>query len=341
MLCIVRSALAGLLALSSVSALATVTVERTQYDKTLREITVPAGQYLRVPLGDFRPGDLVAVTIDASNAVYKDVTACLAQGDVAFAYRPGSSCNGRVKGIAPFLIKDQPTATGTVYLILDNSFAGFIAKKLKFVSVTKTELSDEKAQQLQRALEGIHNRISTTFRDSDFDLTLKSCGEQNAYSETKTANITICSELLTRLLAQQNTGALLGIILHEYGHSLLNRWGEPGASEEDMADQFAAAMLLRDGDEGRRLLMQWVAYWQARDSVAEANAALRRGDTHSLSIQRARNLQEILNQPDGFMRRWNKMLYRHATPAELERAIQKPNRTDDVDLAQQARAKEF
>ncbi len=147
-------------------------------------------------------------------------------------------------------------------------------------------------------------------------------------------------ELYTDLVGKKNIGALLGIILHEYGHSLLNRWGEPGAGEEDMADQFAAALLLKGGDEGRQLLMQWVEWWEQQDSVAEANHALMNGDTHSLSIQRARNLKNYAMYPEDFTRRWNKMMYRHMTVSELDKVIAKPSKTDDLDLAKQAKLKQ-
>jgi hypothetical protein len=97
-------------------------------------------------------------------------------------------------------------------------------------------------------------------------------------------------------------------------------------------------LLLKGGDDGRQLLMQWVKWWEQQNSTVEVQNALKFGDTHSLSIQRARNLTNIALYPEDFMRRWNKMFYRHMTPAELDRVIAKPSKTDDVDLAKQAKA---
>lgn len=325
--------------LAPLTSLSEVTVDRLYADKVQQQIKVPAGRIARLPLGAYGVGDKVAVVIDVQNAVYKDITACLVWGSgAANAYRPGARCDGYVKATAPFTLQERTSAAGDLFLVLDNSYAALITKQVWVNTVFEKELPDNVVDGFKQMLGEVQRKMSSAFKNADVDLHLKSCGQRNAFSEVKTAAITLCNELVFDLLKERNTGALAGIFLHEYGHSMLNRWGEPGASEEDMADQFAAAMLLRDGDNGRRLLMQWIEFWKAQNSVAEANAALRYGDTHSLSIQRARNLQQILNLPHDFMRRWNKMLYRHMTEAELDRVLARPSVTDDLDLARQAKA---
>jgi hypothetical protein len=282
------------------------------------------------------------VLVATTNTAYKDITACLFTNEAAAkSYQTGDACMGHKKANAPFNIVAEPFVEDSqVWLVLDNGFANVIAKKLNVVVAFQKEWSDADVTMLRAELEKIHSRITATFKDSDFDLSLKSCGQQNAFSEKRTASITICQEMFADLAAKKNVGAMAGVMLHEYGHSLLNRWGEPGASEEDMADQFAAAMLLKGGDDGRQLLVQWIKFWEQHDSVAEANYVLKNGDTHSLSIQRARNLNQILIYPEDFIRRWNKMLYRHMTTAELDRVIQRPSKTDDLDLAKQARLRQ-
>lgn len=332
--------LAVVLAIASLGAVGAVNVERTLDGKKVSNLSLPPKQIVRVSLGTFGAGDKLAVIIQAENAVYKDITACLFTSEAqAMSYKAEMGCsNGVQKGHMPIQLGTEFKENSSAYLVLDNSFANVITKKLTYVTVFQKQLSDSDVAKLKTPLEKIHNKISKTFKNSDFDLSLKHCGQQNAFSEIKNANITVCQELYMDLVAKQNIGALVGIILHEYGHSLLNRWGEPGSSEEDMADQFAAALLLKDGDSGRQLLMQWVEFWKQRDSTAEANHALRNGDAHSLSIQRARNLTNIALYPEDFLRRWNKMFYRHMTIEELDRVIAKPSKTDDVDLAKQARA---
>lgn len=337
-----RLLLSALLSFASFAAIGAVHVERTYDGKSVTPITLPPKQIVRVPLGTFGVSDKLVVLVDATNAIYKDVTACIyTNEEAAKTYQAGKGCQlGVQKGIAPFKIIAEPfKEESQAWLVLDNSFANVISKKLNIHTIYQKQLSDAEVAQLKAPLENIHSKMTTTFRDSDFNLSLKPCGQQNAFSETKTADITVCQELFTDLVAKKNVGALLGIILHEYGHSLLNRWGEPGSKEEDMADQFAAALLLKGGDDGRQLLMQWVKWWEQRNSVAEAQHALKNGDTHSLSIQRARNLTNIALYPEDFMRRWNKMLYRHMTEAELDRVLAKPSKTDDLDLAMQAKGR--
>ncbi|MEQ1668756.1 MAG: hypothetical protein ABL868_09900 [Sulfuriferula sp.] len=90
------------------------------------------------------------------------------------------------------------------------------------------------------------------------------------------------------------------------------------------------------GDNGRQFLQQWISYWIAQDSKAEAQNQLQRSDTHTLSIQRARNIQHTINFPEDFIRRWNKMLYRHMSRDALDKIIAKPSKSDDIELAQDA-----
>jgi TnpA family transposase len=73
-----------------------------------------------------------------------------------------------------------------------------------------------------------------------------------------------------------------------------------------------------------------------KNSRAEAEHQLYRGDTHTLSIQRARNIQHAINFPDDLMRRWNKMFYRHMKKEALIKTINAPERMDDLDLAKVA-----
>jgi hypothetical protein len=242
-----------------------------------------------------------------------------------------------VRSKTPIVINGTIVASGNKYLILDNSYAGFIGKNIAVSLNYRKILADDEVVKIRAPLEKLQSSMNSTFKNADFNLYVKPCGQSNAFSDHNTADITLCSELIYEFSTQGNGGALIATLLHEYGHSLLNRWGEPGSSEEDMADQFATVMLLKVGDNGRRLLQQWIQSWVQRDSKAEAMNQLRRGDTHSLSIQRARNIQNAMNYPEELTRRWNKMLYRHMTTDALDSVIRNPSRSDDIDLAKEAR----
>ncbi|MDB5801538.1 MAG: hypothetical protein JWL63_2477 [Rhodocyclales bacterium] len=316
---------------------AIVQVDRSLDGQVQLRETVPPLQMKLVPIGTWRTGDQLAIRIVASNEVYNDITACIVSADAAKEYRAGSPCEGSFRSKTPIVIKSTVAESGSKSLILDNSYAEFITKNIVISLRYRKSLTDNELTKIQAPLEKIQSNLSAIFKGADFNLYVKSCGQSNAFSDHNTADITFCWELIQEFVAQNNNGALVATLLHEYGHSLLNRWGEPGSSEEDMADQFATVMLLKGGDNGRRMLQQWIQSWIKRDSKAEAMNQLQRGDTHSLSIQRARNIQNAMNFPEDLTRRWNKMLYRHMTTDTLDKIIRNPSKSDDVDLAKEAR----
>lgn len=295
---------------------------------------IDARQLKILPLGLWRPGDKLAIQVGARNAVFNDITACILTEDEARNYQPRGGCRGRVKTMTPFMLQWQVEVESNHFLVLDNSYANFIKKTIGVDVKYQRMLTPQEVSRIAAPLESIRASIARTFENADFNIDVKPCGESNAYSDQRTADITICSEIMSDM--QRNSGALTATMFHEYGHSLLNRWGEPGSSEEDMADQFATVALLRAGDKGRELLLQWIQFWAQRDSRAEAQYQLQRGDTHSLSIQRGRNIQNAMNFPEELTRRWNKMLYRHMTRQALQKIVSQPRRTDDIDLAQEA-----
>lgn len=318
------------------STAASVEIDRFFQGVTKTEEAVAPAQFKLVPIGALKAGDQILVQVETSNKVYNDITACLATESEARAYSPRAQCKGQLKARTPFRLQDQVQADANYYLILDNSYAMLIKKSVSVTIVTKRSLSDDEISKMKAVFQSVQSMMTQTFENSDFQIFVKPCGQSNAFSNNRTADITLCSEFIHDMLMERNVGALISVLLHEYGHSLLNKWGEPGSSEEDMADQFAAVMLLRGGDNGRRLLQEWIGFWLKRDSRAEAQHQIMRGDTHTLSIQRARNIQNAMNFPEELTRRWNKMLYRHMSREALAKVIAKPTKADDPDLANEA-----
>lgn len=335
--CLAFVFLVGLIQSIAISASAgTVQVDSSfQGLSTINDVVAP-GQVKTFPIGTMKSGDKLGAQVDAANKVFNDITACIATEEEARAYTPKSACKGQSKGRTPIVLKEDIASDANYVLILDNSYALLTKKPVTISLVTRRSLSPEEVNQIKGGLQSVQSMMEATFEGSDFNLFVKPCGQANAFSANATADITYCTEMLHELATRRNQGAILAILLHEYGHSLLNRWGEPGSSEEDMADQFAIAMLLRAGDRGRALLQEWISFWAAQDSRAEAAAMLRRNNTHSLSIQRARNIQGVINVPEDFQRRWNKMLYRHMKKDALAKIVAKPSKADDVELAQDA-----
>ncbi len=293
-------------------------------------------QYSVIKLGAFKSGDKLGMQVIASNKVYNDITACILTEQELVGWQPGSNCRGKQRSPTPFVVQGEIPFDGRYVVILDNSYANFVKKNIQVNVKFRKSMDADEVENIRRVFQNVQHLISNTFEDADLNINVRSCGHSNAYSDSRSADITFCTEMINELFAKQYHGAFFGILLHEYGHSLLNRWGEPGSKEEDMADQFATVMMLKTGDSGRQLLQDWIRFWAGRDSKSEAANQIAYGDTHTLSIQRARNIQHSMNFPEEFTRRWNKMLYRHMKKSTLERIISTPGRGDDIDLAREA-----
>ena len=147
--------------------------------------------------------------------------------------------------------------------------------------------------------------LDKVYKLPQLNVNIAPCGTTNAFS---TPNIIICTELMADLSEKGVPKALHPILLHELAHSTLYLWELPGYDNEDIADEFAAMLLAKWSPE---VLADYISWLNQQDSVSEAVAQLALGDRHSLSIQRARNMQKILDNPEPVMRRWDKLLAEH------------------------------
>lgn len=128
------------------------------------------------------------------------------------------------------------------------------------------------------------------------------CGTVNAFSSP---DITICSELISDLYEKGLSEALYPILLHEIAHSLLNLWNLPGYDNEDIADEFSAAMLARVAPSH---IQAFIKYLENEDSTTEAIIQLTEGSRHTISIQRARNMKTALTKIGQIEKRWDNLL---------------------------------
>ncbi len=135
-----------------------------------------------------------------------------------------------------------------------------------------------------------------------FKVHVRPCASANAFSNP---DIVICTELLAELTEKNVSEAVVPILLHEMAHSLLYLWGLPGYDNEDIADEFAAALLAKYIPSYVNAYIRWL---ESNDSVTEAVVQLVNGDRHTISIQRARNMKAALAKPDELLRRWSKLL---------------------------------
>jgi len=303
-----------------------------------QDYVVAPGRYIVVPLpGKGGLNDSYRITINANNAIYKDITAYLVDATNLRLFEQGYQYRGigYQRAMAPFVIQGGTNTAEPHFLILDNRFAGFIAKKLHLNIEASLGLDEANRQVLEKAFIGAYDGLKQNLIFPDFNIRVEPCGQVNAYSESfGSGDIHYCTEMISHTFNNQNKGAFTFILLHEVGHSLLGLWGIPGNNNEDIADEFATYIMMSGGPSGYAMLDQSLDFWKNRDSAAEAMNMLKSGDRHSLSIQRIRNIRENIQRGTSFINRWNKLIYPHSTTEALRKIIQSPKHGDDVGLAQ-------
>ena len=208
-----------------------------------------------------------------------------------------SGTSGAVRGVAKYTFR-VPQAS-VYYLILDNRRAWLMPRQVKLYVYAILPRPTPEHLQTEQALSHSYEMLRQLFVFSDFQIAVRHCGVENAYSDP---NITLCVELVENIGDQRLDAAVSFVFFHELGHSLLRLWGLPGWDNEDYADEFATVlMILAKQQAGALQAAQW---WASRTSEQEALSKLWVDDRHSVSPQRARNIIRWLNQEDELIRRW-------------------------------------
>jgi len=161
---------------------------------------------------------------------------------------------------------------------------------------------------LEEAVQGLNE----TFRiPKDIEVTLRECGEANAYYESDSRRISLCYELVAYYASvfftdaetdeDQETageavaGATLFTLFHELGHALIDVWDLPiTGREEDAVDQLATIILLEGGEDGETAALNGAAsFWgeeEESEEGEEEEGELSFWDEHSLGEQRFYNI---------------------------------------------------
>ncbi len=307
-------------------------------EEVINDYAVPPGQYMVIALpGSGGPKTGYRINISSNNTIYKDITAFLVDAANLNLFKSGQQFQGIgfQKKVAPFTISEETKTLGQYYLILDNSYARLIQKKLR-VSIKAAIQMDPGAQQAMKAsMESLYATLKKGLVFPDFNIYIEPCGQTNAFSESfGNGAIHICTEIIDYFHKTNNKGAFVFILFHELGHSVLGLWGVPGNNNEDLADEFATYLMMQS-DSSIRMLEQSLDFWRNRDSMSEAINMVIKGDRHSLSIQRVRNIQENMKRGDEFIKRWNRAIYPHMTPEALGEIISNPKPSSDVVFAKQ------
>jgi hypothetical protein len=325
--------LAAVLALSAFPLRAEISVSRQFQTHPLNQaVNVPAGGYWVWPLPGRSAGDSYVVRVAADNEVWKDISAFVVDERNLQLFKAGRQYRGfgQTQGIAPFEFNVTRPGTEQLYLLINNRYSLLVTKRVRLSVSMTTKLSEEEAHRIEGFLENMYTGTHELLQLPDFDVRVAPCNSINAYSAEDSGDITLCSEFWSKY--QDKPSVLVWVFFHELGHTALDLWGIPGNDNEDIADEFATALSLYIKD-GPRLVMGAMEFFEGNDVKTEAQLMVERGDRHSLSSQRIRNVNSWLLQPVRVTEKWNNLLYPHMTEKSLKDIIAKPGPYSNVQLA--------
>ncbi len=284
--------------------------------------TVGPGTYTQLVLPDLFPGNL-EFKINVYGGLSNDIKIWFLDGDNFMSFIKGKqfsyyrNASGSIRNSSTF--KFQISNHNDYVLVLDNRDSIFSSKQVTIdISALYSRPSQTHIDQ-KKNIEGMYAAIKKIFIFRDFNVYMKNCGEINMYSNP---NITICNEYLDDLVDKGLDQVFAFAYLHELGHSLLYLWGSPFYKDEDVVDQFAAIFVIMANT--REPILQAARNFTMSNSLAEAKYKLKHNSPHSLSIQRARNLIEWLNNSDELVKKWQNVFVPHMQTDVLRALLTDP-----------------
>ena len=223
----------------------------------------------------------------------------------------------------------QVPTTGNYYLVLDNSkniqstevsakiSAGRGSTDLSIDNGRKDITTDSLAPGIQ--LSKLNEELAKIFIFDPFPITQEKCGSENAYSSKN--SVVLCQEYIARIQnvlndKEKTSEVLLFVIFHEIGHVLLYQWEYPFFDNESIADEFATVLLVMVGQKEK--LRATAKYFASNTTGAELLGKAFVDDRHPLSIQRARNIVNWVNDPKR-IEHWQTIFIPHLQTSVLQR----------------------
>jgi len=210
--------------------------------------------------------------------------------------------------------------TGHYYAVIDNRTGDAVRK---FTIDIKAAAAGVKTSPPSSGVNAQLGTITDTLRQAFvFDalvIRAAKCGKPNAFSGPN--GVIICSEYAHELVdtlgdKRKAADALIFILLHEVGHVLLRQWDYPFYNNEEVVDEFATVLMVMF--LGERRARSQAEYFASRDSAREVRKKLTTDDRHPLSLQRARNILNWVDDPK-LVYNWQPVLVPHMQTAFLER----------------------
>ena len=202
----------------------------------------------------------------------------------------------------------------------------FIPHSLNILSMgtAVTRLGDSELNRANAKLMQIEKYLHKFFIFEPVGMDIRRCSLPN--SSVKDGRITVCLEMLDYLHAQLQDktkvrDVVLFVLFHEFSHVLLHAWKYPMYDNEEVADDFAAALMILIGKQNN--LSSVIEFFSTRPNVSELTIRYFGDVRHPLSVQRARNVSRRLTQAN-FMARWMSFLLPHMQSAVLKQLVEKP-----------------
>ena len=122
-------------------------------------------------------------------------------------------------------------------------------------------------------------------------------------------DIHICTELVADMSSKGLSKALIPIFLNELARFLHARWKLPIDIDEEIADEFAVAILATSIPESLEDLIDWL---KIKDPITDAVLSiLPNKEKFSQSISRARKIRKMFDNPAPAVQRWGHLLSGH------------------------------
>lgn len=220
--------------------------------------------------------------------------------------------------------------SGDHYLIIDNR-KGHQARHLTITASASRDSETTANAVLERFEQAMH----ALFRFEPLRIRAGHCRTPSVGAYAERNEIVLCGEYVKRLYddlgsKERTQDVLIFALLHEMGHILLRQWDYPMYDSEEVADDFAAALMVMLGQERR--LSSVGAMFIDRAIAREAVGRAIEGDgRHPLSIQRARRILRWQNDARP-VRQWQSLFVPHMQTAVLERLRDRPTAWSDPAL---------
>lgn len=306
-------------------------------------VDVPPGKWKAVRLRNLPKGAVVAVEVESSGKVAVALVDAANSRRLPTLLRP--LFQAQVDRRLSFSVTTP--AAGDYFVVLDNRSGGepraieLTIRAARGTEGATTEEMPPAVPEDQENLAAAEEKLREFERDlhqvfvfEPFPIRVKACGAPKAFSGE--FGIVLCQEYAHKLYGTlgdkaKAADALLFTLFHEVAHVLLEQWKYPFAENEDVADEFATAVLVMLGQKER--VRAKAEYFAKNPALAEAIIKAFRDDRHSLSAQRARNILRWADDPS-LVREWQTLFVPRMQTALLERLRQKPTAWTDPALVE-------